>query len=115
MARFEINDYMDIGTIGYHDATTWEVALDEEFTQVIDTSVHDFVNVTTWNSPLPVINGEGVYKDLDKLYLRVKIHIGDTTSPWYVAEYKNQNKQIVNFVENDEIVESVDSLEIGFN
>ena len=115
MARLRVNDYIDICTNNTHNATSWQVALDPDFTQIIDQSLKDTVNVKEWVTPLPKIDGNGYYADLDNLYSRVKVHIDDTESPWFVMEPVNQNKQRVIYTYPDGHTEEYDSLEIGLN
>jgi len=97
MAKILINDYIDVGTGGVHEATTWQVAKDPDFTKIIDESIEDYDNVTEWHSMLPKLpeDGSGYYADLDMLYARVKIHVNGYTSPWFVLEPKSQNIQDV--------------------
>lgn len=97
MARIEIIDYIDVGSGSVHTATTWQIAKDPEFTKIIDESIEDYVNVKKWYSMLPMLpeDGTGYYADLEQLYARVKIHLGETVSPWYVLEPKDQREQEV--------------------
>ena len=115
MAMLYITDYMDFATKGYHNASSWEVALDPDFNNIIDSSYEDKVNVKSWNTPLPRINASGFYKDIDHLYARVKVHIFNSVSPWFdISDQLNQNKQVVKYTYPDEHVEIIeDSLEIG--
>jgi hypothetical protein len=99
MAKITITDIIDVGTGSYHNATSWQVALDPEFTQIIDQSLNDKVNVKEWHSMLPKINDNGYYADLDLLYARVKVHIDSYESPWYVLRPKSQNIQNVTITE----------------
>lgn len=97
MAMISIKDYIDIGTGGVHNATSWQIAKDKEFTKIIDQSLKDKVNVKKWYSMLPKLpeDGPGYYADLDELYVRVKIWIDDYTEDWFVLSPGNQNKQKV--------------------
>jgi len=112
MAQFRLHDFIDVGTHGYIDATSWQVAKDPDFKEIIDQSLHDTVNIYTWNSPLPDDAG-WFYADLDNLYARVKVHILESESDWYVMEPKNQNDQEFVITENGEVVKRVNSLEAG--
>lgn len=102
MAYIRVTDYIDIGTGGYKDAVSYQIAKDPEFTKIIDESLHDTVNLDVWHSPLKKLpeDGEGYYKDEDVLYARVKIHIGTHESPWFTLEPGNQNKQDVVITED---------------
>lgn len=113
MATFRVDEYIDFLTKGYHDGTTWQVALDPDFEHIIDESIHDKVNIKTWKSMLPKIGTSGYYADLDNLYARVKIHILDDVSDWYIMEPKNQNDQTIVYTEEGQSDQSYNSLEIG--
>lgn len=115
MALFTIKNYYDFLTKGYHNATTWEVALDPEFTQIIDRTVKDTTNVKYWHSMLPKITGTGYYADLDKVYARCKVFIDDDESDWFIVEPVNQNDQIITYTEDGKEDIIVNSLEIGMN
>ncbi len=112
MAMLKIIDYIDICSDGVHNATTWQVALDADFTQIIDESINDTVNVKEWHSMLPVINGIGYYADLEELHARVKVHIDDAVSEWFVLPVVNQNVQTVIITENNkpDIVTTSDAI-----
>lgn len=116
MAHFSLNDFIDINTKTFHDATSWQVALDQEFTQIIDQSLHDTVNLYIWVSMLPMIGVPGqYYADLDNLYARVKVHIGDEESPWYNMPPKNQNDQTILVTELDGTTTTYNSILDKFN
>ncbi len=115
MARFKINDYLALGCSTYPIATSWQVALDPEFEHIIDESLEDKENITEWNSPLPKINQEGFYADLDELYVRVKYFVGNGVSEWYVMAVGNQNDQEFIVTENDEIIDRFNSIEAGMH
>ena len=115
MALLRINDLIDINTKGFHNATTWQVALDENFTQIIDESIKDTINVKEWHTMLPKINEVGYYADLDNLYARAKVWIDDNVSEWFVMEPKNQNKQKIIVVELDGSITEYDSILDNFN
>ncbi len=115
MARFAINDYISLGCKGYPNAASWQVALDGEFEHIIDESLNDKVNVHSWISPLPKIDGSGYYADLDEVHARVKYHIDGDESEWFVLTTKNQNDQEFIITENKEIIETLNSIEAGIN
>lgn len=97
MAKLVINDYLDVGTGGFHNASSWQVAKDPKFTKIIDESIADTENVKEWHTMLPKLpeDGPGYYADLDNLYARVKVHVDEHESPWFVLEPKSQNVQDV--------------------
>lgn len=88
MATFSINGkdeyYIDIGTGGKHNLTSWQVAKDIHFFKIIDQSLEDPINLTQWTTPLPKLPEDKIdqtkdefYSDLETLYVRVKIHVGE--------------------------------------
>lgn len=113
--KIVISDYIDLCTKGYHNATTYQVALDPEYKQIIDESIKDTVNVTEWHTMLPKIGGKGYYADLDKVYARVKIFIDDDESPWFELPPKNQNDQTMMITEEGKPTYYLNSLEHNFN
>lgn len=114
MARIRVNDYIDIACKGYHNASTYQVALDPEFTQIIDETIEDKVNVEYWDTMLPKLDGTGYYADLDQLYARVKVHIDNTVSPWFTCEPKTQRYQLVTITYPDGTTELTDSSALGW-
>ena len=115
MAKLSIKDYFDFGVNTTHNGSSWQIALDSNFTQIIDESLEDRVNVKTWHSQLKKLDGPGYYKDLDQLYARVKVHVDNSVSPWYVLPVGNQNDQVVIVTDIDGEHTTYNSLEIGLN
>lgn len=99
MAHIILDDYIDVGSGGDHDATSWQVAVDPEFKYIIDESLHDTVNLTRWYTMLPKIDGDGYYADLSEVYARVKIHVREHESPWFNLGPADQNAQQVRITE----------------
>jgi len=112
MAHFSLSTFLDVGCHGYIDATSWQVAKDVNFTDIIDESLHDTTNIWNWVSPLPNGSG-GCYGDLPEVHLRVKVHILESSSPWFYVGYMNQNDQTFIITENHQIVDTVNSLTAG--
>lgn len=86
MAHVNIHDYVGIGLdFSEHVATSYQVAKDKDYKIIVDQSLSDVKNLTSWNTPLKMlpIDGDGYYADLCKLYTRVKLHIGNSVSIWY--------------------------------
>ena len=113
MASMTVNDYIDVGTGGMHVATSWQFAKDKDFTQIIDESIKDYKNVKKWHSKLPKRtedksspDAEEYYTELDELWGRCKILVGETESDWFVVGPMSQRKQRVmvtdRTVENEE-------------
>lgn len=79
--------YDDLGSGGGHLATTWEVALDEEFTKIIDASYFDTVNLTEWHTPLPIPNQPGEYfTSLEHVYVRARIFCGNIPKGFQILD-----------------------------
>ena len=127
MATFKIasksdNDYyIDIGTGGRHNATTWIVAKDKFFTRIIDKSEKDKVNLLKWTTPLPKLEEDRLdpnvmeyYSDLDSLYVRVIIHIDDFDSNAIEYGPINQLEQTVLITKNSEIKKKTTAKELGW-
>ncbi len=53
MAKFVVDDYIDIGTGGPLGATSWRVFKDKEKTLLIDESIIEEKNLNNCHSPLP--------------------------------------------------------------
>lgn len=109
MAYMRVVKYEDIGTGGSHHSTSWQFALDKEFTKIIDQSLKDKVNVKEWHSPLPKRpehksspDAEEYYNDLDELWGRMMIHVGETDSEWLVVGPRSQKLQRVLVTDNSE-------------
>lgn len=127
MAKFTIDPnntgdyYIDIGTGGRHNATTWIVAKDKFFNRIIDQSLKDTVNLKEWTSPLPKLpedkldpNADEFYADLDTLYLRVIIHIDGFDSPPVEIGPINPLNQNVLITKDKEILEKTNSKDLGW-
>ena len=72
MAKLTISKIKALGN-ATHVSTTWQVAKDVNFLDIVDESIEDTENLLEWITPLP--KGDGTfYKDLSMLYARVKIH-----------------------------------------
>ena len=79
MAKFVVDDYIDIGTGGPLGATSWRVFKDKEKTILIDESIFDEKNLNYWHSPLPKEDGSGeFYHDLEEFYLEVEMYFNIT-------------------------------------
>lgn len=113
MATLYLNTFIDYGCKGYHNASSWQIALDPEFTQLVDSSMDDQVNLVSWNTPLLHPGGSGAYADLDNLYARIKLHIDDTISPWYDLNIGNQTDQTITVTEEDGTTTTYNSIEMG--
>lgn len=127
MAKFTIdpektNDYyIDIGTGGKHNATTWIVAKDKFFNRIIDQSIKDKVNLLSWITPLPKLpedkinpNEDEYYADLETLYLRVTIHVDDFNSNTIEVGPINQLDQEIFITSDKEVLEKTSAKELGW-
>lgn len=95
MAHINIYHFIGLGLDEQkHTATSYQIAKDAGFKEIIDQSLYDTVNLLFWNSPLP--KGDGTYyKDMKQLHARVKIHFNESSSPWYVLKPDDQTVQNV--------------------
>jgi len=106
MAKISLISFLDMDTGGYHTASSWQAAKDSEFEEVIDESLEDEVNLTSWSTPLPKIPPEeGYYSDLDELYFRVKVHIYDSVSDWFELPVCKQDNSKITVVLIDGSIE----------
>lgn len=128
--------YIDIGTQGVHNMTSWQVSKDSYFYKIIDESLEDHINVTSWKTPLPKLpedrvdpNVEEFYSNMESLYVRVKIHVGDiikningdvvkkvvkASSDWVVIGPIDQRKQEITVTKNGEYVKTTTTEELGW-
>ena len=129
MATIHIDDFIDYGTKGWHAATSYQIATDSNFNNILDESIWDEVNITSWNTPLEDKNNPGTFfTELSSLHARVRVHIidrytdengnlveNDVSTPWFVVPTANQNDQpiIVTNIDGTETV--LNSLDIGLN
>lgn len=85
-----------------HSATDWQIALDEDFTQIIDESLNDTVNLLEWHSPLPRLDDPTkFYSDEDLIYARARVWFDYENSGWLILT-DNQNYQEVILTEDNE-------------
>jgi len=112
MAKLVLNDFMDIGTKGYHTATTWQASTTPDFVDIIEekTTYGSEAGYAHLQLPKP---GGGYYADLDNLYARCKVHILDDVSEWFYMDPVNQNIQDVTITKNFEIIRETTSEAIG--
>lgn len=108
-----VEDYISINAGTYHNATSYQVALDKDFTMIIDESHKDTINVKNWHSPLPKINSVGYYSNLKELHARIKIWIDDFESDWYVLPIVDQQDQEIVVIEEGKENITYNSLEIN--
>lgn len=96
--KFEVKDddgsvvlrhYDDVGSGGPQVAASYEIALDKDFKQIIDSTYFNQEHLESWTSPLPRIDGpKGIfYSNLDKLYARGKIYCGRMPKGFRVPNY----------------------------
>lgn len=129
MARFFINTnapyYKDFGTGGVHWKSLWEVAKDIHFNQVIDRceteELSGMTNILQFTTPLPKIledkkesDVEEFYYDLEELYVRVTIYVGDSKSNTVLAGPFNQKQQNVDIYRDCKKVESSSAEKLGW-
>lgn len=95
MAHIIIEKYLTLGSGSSLAATSYQVAKDPEFTEIID-EIHESREFRLkWWTPLPNNEG-GFYKDLTELYARVKLFREDdngnlyATDDWFNLPMANQ-------------------------
>ena len=79
MAHIILDDFIDIGSGSDHDATSWQIATDSKFKNIIDESLHDTENLTRWYTMVPMPGEEGYHADLKVLYHGQEIDLKDCT------------------------------------
>lgn len=88
-------------------ATSYQIANDNLFTDIIADNPKDSVNLLMWNTTLKDGSGN-VIKDLGILHARVRFHFGDLDSEvtdWIdLSEFDAQHPVIVGIDENSNIV-----------
>lgn len=127
MAKFTIDPnntgdyYIDIGTGGKHNATTWIVAKDKFFNRIIDQSIKDTVNLKEWTTPLPKLPEDKLdptkdefYSDLESIYLKVIIHIDGFDSPPVEVGPFNQLEQEILITKDKEILDKTTAKDLGW-
>lgn len=118
MAKLSVGDFIDIATGSEHDATSWQVAKDKEFTKIIDQSLKDYKNVKEWHTMLPKLpeDGPGYYRAEEELYARIAIHQGNTTSNWITIGPKIQRTQtlIISEKGEDDIITTTEEVGMHF-
>lgn len=127
MAKFTIDPnntgdyYIDIGTGGKHNATTWIVAKDKFFNRIIDQSIKDTVNLKEWTTPLPKLPEDKLdptkdefYSDLESIYLKVIIHIDGFDSPPVEVGPFNQLEQEILITKDKEILNKTTAKDLGW-
>ena len=114
MAKFVVDDYIDIGTGGPLGATSWRVFKDKEKTILIDESIFDEKNLNYWHSPLPKEDGSGeFYHDLEEFYLEVEMYFNITPGVKF-SGYKSDVYTLGPLNQRDEMIKITDKEEITF-
>lgn len=95
MAKITIGKYLTLGADTPLVATSYQVALDKDFTQIVD-EIHESEEYKLeWSTPLPKIDGIGFYSD-EILYTRVRLFLRDSKGnlyapdDWYVLPVASQ-------------------------
>ena len=91
-----LKHYDDIGSGGPQVASSFEIALDPNFTQIIDATYFNKTALESWTSPLPKIGGPAgtYYGNLEKLYARGRVYAGVIPTDFALPNYVTD--QIVN-------------------
>lgn len=100
MAKLSIERVLHVGMKHKHSATDWQVALDPEFTMLIDESLKDSDNLLEWHTPLRKIDDQDkMYSDEDIIYARIRLWFKNESTGWFVLN-DNQNYQKVIITED---------------
>ena len=113
MATFCFLDHRSLGAKGRPTGGTWEAALDSSFTQIIDRTINNPNAIYSWTSPLPKIGEPGYYVDLPELHARMKLHIHDSVSDWYVLPVVDQRDQEITTTENGVVTGTFNTITHG--
>ena len=114
MAKFVVDDYIDIGTGGPLGATSWRVFKDKEKTILIDESIFDEKNLNYWHSPLPKEDGSGeFYYDLEEFYIEVVMYFNITPGVKF-SGYKSDVYTLGPFNQRDELIKITDKDNVTF-
>ena len=84
-----LKHYDDIGSGGPQVASSFEIALDPEFKNIIDATYFNRNALESWTSPLPKIDGPAgtYYTNLDKLYARGRVYAGVVPTDFDLPSY----------------------------
>lgn len=113
MAKITLGNIKFLGNISRHTATSYQIAKDPDFKDIIDESIEDKTNLFSFESPLPDGNG-GFYKDLPAIYCRFKFHFSEQTSKWFYIDPENQNTQETIFIHEDGTTEIYSESDSGW-
>lgn len=87
MANIEIQKYLTLGNNTPLIATSYQVALDSDFTNIIDEIVESREFKLKWYTPLLKNDGSGrCYGDEETLYARVKLFLEDDDGELYAPD-----------------------------
>lgn len=128
--------YIDVGSGGHHAFTSWQVAKDKYFQKIIDESIEDPINLFSWETPLPKLkedkedpNKDEFYSDLNTLYARARIHIGEaivgvdgtvisknisSSSDWVEIGPLDQREEDIVITKKQVIVERTTAKDLGW-
>lgn len=97
MAKIAIKNYLSLGASTPLVATSYQIALDSEFTEIIDEIHQSEEYKLEWSSPLPKRDGSGeFYSDEVELHARIKLFLRDendvlyASDDWYVLPVMSQ-------------------------
>ena len=87
MAKIVINNYLSLGASTPLVATSYQVALDANFTEIIDEIHQSEEFKLEWSTPLPKRDGSGkFYSDEIALHARVKLFLRDENDELYAPD-----------------------------
>ena len=87
MARITIKKYLSLGADTPLVATSYQVALDSNFTEIIDEIHQSEEFKLEWFTPLPKRDGSGkFYSDETELHARVRLFLRDENNELYAPD-----------------------------
>ena len=123
MAKFYIEDFDIINSFNNITSVSWEISLDKDFTQIVDSVYKSKEAIDGWYSSLPKIGEENdFYDEKTVLYIRCKVYsevnsVIGYESNWYTRTInQTYNKKVklrkdgkligeVSVNENDEVTQ----------
>lgn len=86
MAKIEILKYLSLGAETPLVATSYQIALDADFTQIVDEIHESIEHRLLWETTLPKRDGTGFYSDEETLHSRVRLFLRDENGALYAPD-----------------------------
>lgn len=113
MAMFYIDDFYNINNFNGVTSVSWEICLDDTFTELVDKTYKNTEALDGWFSGLPKLNNEfGFYDEKTILYVRCKIHSEvvdevQSDSDWFVKVFNETYDKKVKIRKHGKLVGEV--------